>query len=216
MIEKFRIKFSKEGIVRFISHLEMVTFLRRAVRRAKLPVIYSQGFNPQIRLALGPALPLGYESQTEYFDLELARRQNPEEIRKQLNLQMPEGFSIIEVRPVPILSPSLEEKINLAEYEIFANIEEERIKAFFKQDKFIISKIKKGKEEKIDIRRLVLKMTKDGQSLKLLLLFGPKQNVRPELILQKIFNFSEALSKQTLIRRINLYNRKENLEIVEP
>lgn len=205
MIERYRIKYGKENIVRFVSHLEVVTFLRRAVRRSGLALNYSQGFNPQIRLALGPALPLGYESNTEFFDLELARAENPKKVKELLGAQMPAGFSIIEVRQIPLSLPSLEQGINLAEYEIFAELDEEKIKTFLQLDKFVIIKSKKGKEEEIDLRPLILKLNRENGRLKLLLLFGPKKNVRPELILQKVFQLSEEAAKLTRVRRINLY-----------
>ncbi len=68
---KARLCFAKLGKVRFTSHRDMVRILERALRRAKIPVAYSQGFSPRPRLSLGYGLPTGYESEAEYADIVL-------------------------------------------------------------------------------------------------------------------------------------------------
>jgi len=81
---KYRIKYSKTGIARFTSHLDVLRALNRTVRRAGLPVAFSAGFNPKPQLAFGPPLPLGVESESEYFDLELTRALPEEEVKQAL------------------------------------------------------------------------------------------------------------------------------------
>lgn len=65
-----RIRYAKVGKVRFLSHRDMARVVERAVRRAGLPVAYSQGFSPRAKLHFGLALSTGYESYAEYLDVD--------------------------------------------------------------------------------------------------------------------------------------------------
>ena len=68
---RLRIRFSKIGKIRFTSHRDTARIWERGLRRAGLPVAYSEGFNPRPRISFGLALPTGYESEAEYLDVEL-------------------------------------------------------------------------------------------------------------------------------------------------
>jgi radical SAM-linked protein len=68
---RVRVRYSKFGKVRFLSHRDLARIIERAVRRADLPVSYSEGFSPHARLHFGLALSTGYESHAEYFDVDL-------------------------------------------------------------------------------------------------------------------------------------------------
>jgi radical SAM family uncharacterized protein/radical SAM-linked protein len=89
--------FSKAGKGRFLSHLEMVTALQRAMRRAKLPLAYTQGYHPTPKVSFGDALPLGLESQAEEMKVILRQPLLPSEIGKRLNSELPPGLDILEV-----------------------------------------------------------------------------------------------------------------------
>ncbi len=69
---KLRVRFSKTGKIRFIGHRDVARVVERAVRKAGLPVAYSEGFSPRMRISFGLALPTGYESDGEYLELPLA------------------------------------------------------------------------------------------------------------------------------------------------
>jgi len=68
---KVRIRFTKQGKVRWTSHRDVARIWERALRRAGLPVAYTEGFSPRPRLSFGLALPTGYESDAEYLDVDL-------------------------------------------------------------------------------------------------------------------------------------------------
>lgn len=70
---RLRIRFSKIGKIRFTSHRDTARIWERGLRRAGLPVAYSEGFTPRPRISFGLALPTGYESEAEYLDVELDR-----------------------------------------------------------------------------------------------------------------------------------------------
>ena len=68
---RLRIKFSKLGKVRFVGHRDVARIMERALRRCGIPVTYSEGFSPRLRMSFGLALPTCYESEAEYLDVPL-------------------------------------------------------------------------------------------------------------------------------------------------
>jgi len=94
-VYSYRLIFSKSGRGRFLSHLEMVTVLQRAMRRAKLPLAYTQGYHPSPKVSFTDALPLGLESQAEEMKLILHEPLRASEIGKRLNAELPPGLEIL-------------------------------------------------------------------------------------------------------------------------
>ncbi|UCG20532.1 MAG: TIGR03960 family B12-binding radical SAM protein [Deltaproteobacteria bacterium] len=93
----YRLVFSKLGKARFLSHLEMVTGLQRAMRRAKLPLAYTKGYHPSPKVSFGDAMPLGLESQAEEMKVILHQPLLASEIGKRLNSELPPGLEVLEV-----------------------------------------------------------------------------------------------------------------------
>ena len=91
---RMRLSLTKEPEIRFVSHLDLGRALERALRRAKLPIAYSEGFNPHMRLSMGPALPLGQESRHELFDLDLTDAMTPE-LQDAVNSRLPAGVRVL-------------------------------------------------------------------------------------------------------------------------
>lgn len=96
-----RLRYAKEGRVRALSHLETKTALERALRRAKLPVAYSQGFNPHPKLSFSPALPVGTESEAEYADMTLMGVHDAQVVAAAVAAQMPPGLRIVSAEAAP-------------------------------------------------------------------------------------------------------------------
>ncbi len=93
----YRLVFAKTGSARYLSHLEMVSIFQRAMRRAELPLTYSQGYNPGPRTSFGDALPLGLESRMEEMNVILRQPVAASEICRRLNGELPTGLEILEV-----------------------------------------------------------------------------------------------------------------------
>lgn len=94
-----RIRFTKLGTARFLSHLEMGTLLARAFRMARIPVAHSQGHKPRPKIAFGPSLSVGIESEGEYIDVDLLRPWQ-ESDGATLDAVLPEGIRIVAGTPV--------------------------------------------------------------------------------------------------------------------
>lgn len=114
---RYRIAYEKLGIARFTSHLDLVRIFDRAIRVAKIPIAYTQGFNRHAKIAYGPPLSLGATSRAEYFDLDLAQP-CPWEAIAAMNEVLPEGIRILEGRPFSKSVESIMAAITRAEYRV--------------------------------------------------------------------------------------------------
>ncbi|MCB0346276.1 MAG: TIGR03960 family B12-binding radical SAM protein [Bdellovibrionales bacterium] len=115
-VMRLRMQYSKSGSMRFVGHLEMVTVLHRALRRAEIPLCYSLGFHPMPRVAMGPPLQLGISSSVEFADLFLAYPMEPAAVRRQLNQVLPETLQVNDIFEVHLSATSLQESIESIDY----------------------------------------------------------------------------------------------------
>jgi radical SAM-linked protein len=93
---RYHMVFAKIDNGRFLSHLEMATVFQRAMRRAELPLAYSQGYHPSPRISFGDALPLGLESKVEEMEVVLCQPLTTSEICSRLNAELPPGLEVLE------------------------------------------------------------------------------------------------------------------------
>ena len=89
---EIRLWLSKKGRIKFVSHLDMFRLMQRAVRRAQIPLWYTEGFNPHPYISFLLALSLGVEGEMEPVDLRIVGEITPEEIKNRLNDAFPEGL----------------------------------------------------------------------------------------------------------------------------
>jgi radical SAM-linked protein len=111
---KIRMKIGKRGDLRFISHLDWLRMIYRAISRSKIPVAYSQGFNPKPRIGFAPALPLFTEAEAEYIDIDLTEPLSG--VMDTLNPYLPEQSQILEERMIPLNAPSIDISIRALRY----------------------------------------------------------------------------------------------------
>ena len=112
---KVRIRWGRKGLPRFLSHLDNARVFERAIRRAGLPIEYSQGFHPHMKLSFGPPLQLGYSSEAEYLDLVLESAFQVA-MADRLNIALPDGYYIIQAKAMIDNKVSLFGKLNRAVY----------------------------------------------------------------------------------------------------
>lgn len=149
---RIRLRFARTGRVRFLSHLDFMTLFQRAASRAGVPLAFSQGFNPHPKIAFGPALPVGMESEAEYLDMETDPFIDLLETVKGLNRALPEGIRVLEARVVPKKAPSLSGSITRHVYEVripreHAERMEERTRDFLARAAVLV--LRDGKEKDI-------------------------------------------------------------------
>lgn len=97
---KYRAQLTKGDEIRYISHLDYAGVMERAIRRAKLPAAYSEGFNPHLKMSFASPLSLGVTSDAEYMDFELTKPLCQPEIFDKLSRVLPPGIRLIRLKPV--------------------------------------------------------------------------------------------------------------------
>jgi radical SAM-linked protein len=118
VVARVRVVYSKLGQARFLGAREITTLFARAVRRARLPVAYSQGFHPLPRLSFGPALPVGIESEEEFLDIELSEPLAAEEVSRRLNAELPCGFTVHWAETIDLRAASIDVSIGAFRYAV--------------------------------------------------------------------------------------------------
>lgn len=117
-MSNFRLEITKGEEIRYISHLDYASLMERAVRRAKLPVAYSEGFNPHMKIAFASALAVGVTSDAEYMDIELTKPVCQPEFFDKLRAVLPLGVRLLQAREFTGKVKALMAAVELADYEI--------------------------------------------------------------------------------------------------
>jgi len=115
---RIRINFAKTEAMRYTSHLDLHRTLERTIRRAALPLAYSQGFRPHPRINLACALPLGFTSESEVVDIWLESELPLDSIKTALSSASPPGIHINFIEQMPLDLPALQASLLAAEYHI--------------------------------------------------------------------------------------------------
>ncbi|MCK4260511.1 MAG: TIGR03936 family radical SAM-associated protein [Halanaerobiales bacterium] len=213
---KMRIQFVKQESVRFISHLDLMSTISRAIRRAKVPIAFSQGFNPHHLISMGPALKVGITSNAEYMDIEFAEKISVSEFMEKMKPQMPKGLELVKAEIISPQVKSLTAQINIAVYMIRlkTNLEkegiQEAIREIYKQDKILIKRQSKKKIRELDIKPLLrdLKLIEmaDDFILQLTSQTGSNGNLRPDEVVVALAEYEGIeIVPYTWMHRKGLY-----------
>jgi radical SAM-linked protein len=117
-MQRLRVKFTREEGIKFLSHLDLMRFWERAIRRAGFETAYSEGFTPHARLSLAAPLPVGITSRVELMDVWLSGWETPNTFSQKIAEQLPEGMEILETKIVSPEAPSMQSQMNFATYEV--------------------------------------------------------------------------------------------------
>lgn len=119
-----RVRYVKHGRLRYLAHLELLRTMDRLVRRAGLPFAVSQGFSPRMRLAFGPALPVGVASDDEWLDIVLTRLVPADELLARLQAVSCDDLMPQQAAYVDLRSPSLSANLTIAHYEATVQLQD--------------------------------------------------------------------------------------------
>lgn len=213
-----RVWFKKMGMSRYVSHLDLMRAMTRAIRRARVPLWYTEGFNPHPYMTFSLPLSLGMESLCESMDIRIEGDSTNEDIFNMLKGSMPPGIEIISVDE-PVFDPK---KICFGEFDILFDCENKgdevknHIEKILSQQELIVQKLgKKGRHKVLKDINLIefikeYNVTTNGERVKLNLILpaGSVTNVNPSLLADEILKSFEDIS-YTIIRRQLL---TENME----
>lgn len=187
---QFLVRFTKKGRAKYLSHRELLNLIEQAIRRADIPVVFSEGFNPRPRISFPTALPLGISSDDEIMHFQLSEWINQNEIIQKLNRELIEGITVASIEPLrqdAAVSFRVEYKITPctkdASNEIL-QLSSDKIKNWMLQPKQVIQRDYANKESKsINLKAYVQKMELKDNSLFLTIKITNEGTARPEEVL---------------------------------
>jgi len=192
---RLRVRFTKLGKVRFISHRDLARVWERALRRAELPIIYTEGFSPRPKLHFGLALSTGYESVCEYIDIDLTEELSEHDLSTlgpRLCAVLPAGVDVTAMAPTPAIgATSLQEAVISCSWRIellspAAEVARAAVDQILARPSVIVTRIRKGKEVTDDLRPYLhhLELDEGSQTPALLADLGTQpRSVRPAELL---------------------------------
>ena len=179
-MQRLRINFSKSSVLRFTSHLDLQRIFIRMLRKSNLPLKYSDGFNPHILLSFALPLPLGMTSENEYAEVILLEQADNGEVSSVLQQNAPNGITIKQTFHTDKKAASI---ITAADYELLADIQEDKITNLLESDSlFVEKKSKKGFKQQ-DIRQDIITLNKNGNTY-MRLSAGGERSLNPVLVMK--------------------------------
>ena len=162
--KRYRLIYRKTGPARYLGHLDTVRAVHQSLRRAGLPVRYSEGFHPMPRTRFGNPLPVGVASLVEVFDLDLNEKLEPQEIKSKINSALPEGMEVTEALEIGENSPAPQAALRSVRYrfemeqglKFGKNLGSEKLRNFLEAKTFPVQWLSKGGNREIDLRKAVM------------------------------------------------------------
>ena len=161
-VQRLRVTFARGDLLRYITHLDLMRSWERALKRADLPVAYSEGFTRHPQIALAAPLPVGATGEGELMDVFLAERMEPAEFAERLARQTPPGLTVRQVDEVPLVWPSLQSLVREWTWraqlppETDVGALREAVAAFLARESFPWEQRRDKEVNRYDLRALVL------------------------------------------------------------
>ncbi|MEG1829555.1 MAG: TIGR03936 family radical SAM-associated protein [Cellulosilyticaceae bacterium] len=216
---RIRGKFTKQGKVKFVGHLDTMRLFQRAIKVARIPIAYSQGFNPHALVYFAMPLSVGVSSIGEYIDIVTDQDVDIEETKARLNEVLVNEIQILDMYEVAERAESLMSMVGAADYQITIpkdSVESDFEKYFDDQlakDGLLVQKKSKKKFIEVDVKPLVMnysiEITENDYIINLNLYAGSKQNLSPELLLKAVLG-AKLEEIPYCIERIELYAEKDD------
>lgn len=215
-MREVRLRFAKEGRIKYIGHLDINRAMSRALTRAKIPLWYTEGFNPHPYMSFSLPLSLGVESLCESVDLRIVGEITNAEIKQRLNDNLPDGLRVIDVYD----DFRDNSEIAFSDYVYKLQFEDnesalEKIKNVLDSDEILaLKKGKKGKRrilKETDIKQFIdrysVSIRDDLIVLNIRLLAGPQKNLNPSLLFDTIIRLIDTDFEWKSISRISLLDK---------
>ena len=175
----YYLRYEKTENVKYVSHLDFVRMFGRALRRAHLPIAYSEGFNPHPLLGFALPLSVGYTSECEILEIALTEELSTDEIKESFNRVLPDGVKILSVHE----GKSNMKKLDIALYQVFPEKTPAGIVEFLAMDKILIEKKTKSGIKETDIRPDIKDIKVTLGKIEMTLSAGSRNNLKPEVVI---------------------------------
>jgi len=210
-----RLRFSKRGKVRFISHRDVARAFDRAFRIEQLPLAFTQGFAPRPKVSFGLALSVGHESDAEYLDVELRDEVAPDELCGPLTDALPEGIAVTGAAALVERAPALQESVTLVGYRVHiadpegtavpADVLAAAAERALASHALPVTRTRKGRESTDDLRPAIrtielLASPDDGSDVLELTLSTASRGARPREVLDAMSGDEVVLTERHVLR----------------
>jgi len=228
-MSKLRLKFNKTDNMIYISHLDMMRVIQRAMKRAHLRVEYSQGFNPHALMSFSTAVPLGLTINNEYMDISMEENISPEEYIQRINPCLPKGLKMIDGKEIDEKEKPIMGQIRWGSYLICINTKNsdsiiEKIDLFLNRESITYIKEKKKKKRwmrrEVEIRPLIESIDvfvneSDFLVLKVMIRTGSEGNLKPEKMMELMKNLEEidVILEDIKYQRLDLFLENDDEKI---
>lgn len=218
---KIRIRFAKEGVMKFIGHLDMMRYFQKAFRRSGVDIEYSQGFSPHQLISFASPLGVGLTSTGEYMDIFVHSSESSKAMIDKINKEMAEGVKILSFKKIEdeTRRSNAMALIAAADYEVtvktlpvsnedFAAAAE----AMMAQTEILVTKETKKSVSEVNIRPMIHECRVDGNRCFMKVACGSSANLRPELVMKALYdkNGWDFDDMGLLICRREMYAAGEN------
>jgi len=207
-----RIRFRKTGNLQYISHLDLQRTFARVLVRAGLPLWYTKGFNPHIKMVFGLPLSVGAESECEFLDIRIERDMSEDEIKTRLNGEVTDEMAVTAVyRPTRKFTD-----IAFAEYVYTVKAPglggaRDKVNALFSGGPLVVLKKSKSGEKETDIkpliRRVSVEPTEGGLTMTAVLAAGESGYLNPELLIT-LLHKAGLLTGDPMTERYRILRRR--------
>ncbi len=199
---RLRVRFSKTGDMRYLSHQELMTAFLRAIKRVSIPIAYSTGFHPHPKISFCPPLSTGVAGSNEFFDINLAELTEPKVFIESLSPGLPDGLKVLDAKMISSGEKSLNSFIDAYEYDVTGdNISEESVAVFMDSKTFEVQREKKV----VDIRPMVNKAEIKDDILHVVIVDTENAKARLFEILKELLRIPSEDVRNLIITRTALY-----------
>ncbi|MCD8232252.1 MAG: TIGR03936 family radical SAM-associated protein [Clostridiales bacterium] len=200
---RIRIKFRKNGVMRFVGHLDIMRYFQKAIRRAGIDIRYTEGFSPHQIMSFAAPLGIGITSDGEYMDIDVNSTRSSEESLQALNAVMVEGMEISSYVALREGAKKAMTAVAAADYIVYfkktVEFSEEEIREmiaeyFDNREKIEITKQTKKSERVVDVKPLTYQFrpfcdVSERKGFFLQLCTGSAENIKPELVLKDFYDY---------------------------
>ena len=207
---KIRIKFAKQGVMRFIGHLDIMRYFQKAMRRAHIDIAFTEGFSPHMIMSFAAPLGVGLTSDGEYMDIEIRTPVSSEDAIRQLNEVMVEGMKVLSFRQIEEgKAGKAMSLVAAADYTVSfrPGYEPEgdwqsKLEEFIQKDSILVLKKTKKSEVETDIRPMIYQLSVKDDKVHMTLATGSAANLKPELVMSAFLK-SEGLDLDPFALSVN-------------
>lgn len=211
---KARIKFRKHGALKFIGHLDVMRYFQKSMRRAGIPIAFTEGYSPHMIMSFASPLGIGLTSDGEYFDIELKEAIASKEAVRLLNEVMVEGMEVVSFRQIAeekrMTGMALVAAADYLSTPVKGSLPEawrEKVDGFMGQPQIRILKATKRSEKEVDIKPMIYRLEPEGEGLFMELAAGSSENLKPGLVMEAFLRYVGAEPEKLRFQhhRLDLY-----------